>query len=452
MSRLVRYIGKTLSFRLSLMVIGALAALLIVALTIMFFFSRRALREEAISHAAQTLEATVARIDNVLLDVEQASGNIYWKMLRHDYLSLEAEGSYAQRLVDENPYIVDAHFHWNTDSFTVDTNLMGWTTPKRLTHIAGEALTTFRLPIYDGQTTVGAFDVSVSLVQLSNIMLEGKPSPNSFCVLMGKDGKLIVFPDSAFLNKSAFELAKKYDNNAEEDAIHAMTSGETGYKHVKMDGKDCYVFYKPFVRTDVPGRAQVDLGWSAGVIYPEGDIFGDYNRLLHMVVIIAIIGLLLLLVSCCLFIHRQFVPLRQLAKSAQRIAEGSYDEPIPDSPRQDEVGRLQQHFQQMQKSLATRVGELQHATDILNERRTVLQAAYEAAQADDRMKTNFLYNMSDQLMMPVSDIKDRVMTISEHADELTEEETNRLVEEIHQRGNQMTTLLNHIITESEKIR
>jgi hypothetical protein len=256
------------------MVISALAALLIVALFIMFFFSRRALREEAISHAAQTLEATVARIDNVLLDVEQASGNIYWKMLRHVHQP-ELMESYAQRLVDENPYIVDAHFHWNTDSFTVDTNLMGWTTPKRLTHLDGEALTIFRLPIYDGQTVIGSFDVGVSLVQLSNIMLESKPSPNSFCVLMGRDGKLIVFPDSAFLNKSAFELAKKYDNNAEEDAIHAMTSGETGYKYVKMDGKDCYVFYKPFVRTDVPGRAQVDLGWSAGVIYPEDDIFGE---------------------------------------------------------------------------------------------------------------------------------------------------------------------------------
>ena len=450
MSRLVRYIGKTLSFRLSLMVIGALTVLLIVALTIMFFFSRRALREEAISHAAQTLEATVARIDNVLLDVEQASGNIYWKMLRHVHQP-ELMESYAQRLVDENPYIVDAHFHWNTDSFTVDTNLMGWTTPKRLTHLDGEALTIFRLPIYDGQTVIGSFDVGVSLVQLSNIMLESKPSPNSFCVLMGRDGKLIVFPDSAFLNKSAFELAKKYDNNAEEDAIHAMTSGETGYKHVKMDGKDCYVFYKPFVRTDVPGRAQVDLGWSAGVIYPEGDIFGDYNRLLNIVLIIAIVGLLLLFVSCRLFIHRRIVPLRQLEKSAHRIAEGFYDELIPDSRRQDEVGRLQKHFQQMQKSLATRVGELQRATDILNERRTVLQAAYEAAQADDRMKTNFLYNMSDQLMMPVSDIKDRVMTINEHADELTEEETSRLVEEIHQRGNQMTTLLNQIIIESEKI-
>jgi nitrogen fixation/metabolism regulation signal transduction histidine kinase len=170
-----------------------------------------------------------------------------------------------------------------------------------------------------------------------------------------------------------------------------------------------------------------------------------------MVVIIAIIGLLLLLVSCCLFIHRQFLPLRQLAKSAQRIAEGSYDEPIPDSRRQDEVGSLQKHFQQMQRSLSTRVNEMHHASEILQERREVLQMAYEEAQAGDRMKTSFLYNMSGQMMTPVSDIVDRVLTISEHANEITDEESNRLVDEIKQRGGTITALLNQLIIDSEKI-
>lgn len=432
------------------MVIGALAILLIVALFTMFFFSRRALREEALSQAAQTLEATVARIDNVLLDVEQASGNIYWKMIRYVHQP-ELMEPYAQRLVDENPYVVGTRFHWITDSIRADSIVMGWITPQNLTQTNGEALSTFRLPVYDGQKVVGAFDVDVSLVQLSKIMLEGKPSPNSFSVLLGKDGKLIIFPDSTFLNENAFELAKKYDNNAEVDVLHSMTSGETGYKYVRMGGQDCYVFYKPFERTDMHERAQIDLGWSVAIIYPEGDIFGDYNFLLNMVLIIAAVGLLLLFASCRLFIHRHIVPLRQLEKSAHRIAEGSYDEPIPVSRRQDEVGRLQRYFQQMQKSLATRVNELQHATDILNERREVLQATYEAAQAGDRMKTSFLYNMSDQMMSPVGNIKDCVMTISEHAGELTEEETNRLVDEIQQRGGKITALLNQLISESEKI-
>ena len=65
------------------MVIAALATLLMLALIIVFAFSRKLLKEEALQDAGQTLEATVLQIDNILLDVEQSSGNIYWKMMAH---------------------------------------------------------------------------------------------------------------------------------------------------------------------------------------------------------------------------------------------------------------------------------------------------------------------------------------------------------------------------------
>ena len=81
-----------------------------------------------------------------------------------------------------------------------------------------------------------------------------------------------------------------------------------------------------------------------------------------------------------------------------------------------------------------------------------MQTTYEEAQADDRMKTNFLYNMSDQMMTPVSSISNCVKIISDHPNELSEEETTTLVNEIQQQGSKITSLLNVLITESEKIR
>ena len=44
------------------------------------------------------------------------------------------------------------------------------------------------------------------------------------------------------------------------------------------------------------------------------------------------------------------------------------------------------------------------------------------------------------------------MTISDPASELSEEETNRLVDEIHDRGSMVTALLNQLIADSEKIK
>ena len=458
MLRKAKRIARTLSFRLSLMVIAALATLLLVALLVLLFFSRKAVKEEALRNAEQTLEATVQNIDNILLSVEQASGNVYWKIVRSHQLGDGKEEEYARRLVETHPFISDCRLIWESgDSVQESENISLWTDPVKEDNAKGIAVTSFRLPIFYGQQRAGVMVMDVSLTLLSEIVLEAKPSPNSFSTLLGSDGSYIVHPDSNKLNRNVFELAKKGADPSVEEAAKAMVAGETGYKHVRLGGEDCYVFYKPFKRAAVPGRVMTDLRWSAGIVYPEDDIFGDYNRLLYVVLIIAIVALALMLGLCYAFIHMQFLPLRQLAVSAKHIAEGCYDEKIlgvkmQDSGvrRQDEIGRLQSHFIEMQQSLSTRMGEMQRLTDTLNERGRVLQAAYEKAQAGESMKTNFLYNMSEQLTSPVGGIKNSVFTISDRYNSLTEEDIDRLVEDIRKRGAKVTELLNQLITDSEK--
>ena len=446
MAKLPRIITRTLSFRLSLTVIAALATLLLVALLIIFVFSRKAVKEEALQDAGQTLEATMQRIDNILLKVEQSSGNIYWKLLSHIHQPEKLE-LYTRKLVEATPYITDCTITWDTDSNATDSIFTGWINPEEKN---ANAITTFRLPVFDGRRKVGVMDVDVSLALISKLVLEAKPSPNSFCTLLKNDGTVIVHPDSVALNKNILEFVKNGHPSMAE-AAQAMLNGETGYKYVKLDGEDYYVFYKPFERAEVMGRAMSKLGWSAGIIYPEDDIFGDYNRLLYTVLIIAVIGLILLFLSCRFYIRHQLLPLRRLEKSAQHIAEGDYDKPIRYSRRRDEVGRLQNHFREMQQSLATRMGEMKQLSETLKERGEELQATYEQAQAAERMKTNFLYNMSDQMMSPVEGIRKRVQTISNTNGKLTEEETNQLVDGIQQRGEKVTALLNQLIAESEKI-
>ena len=441
MARLPKLINSTLSFRLSLRVILALATLLLAALLIMFRYSRKAVKEEALMDAQQTLEATVERIDNILLSVEQGAGNIYWKMLPHIDQPEKVE-AYTHRLVETNPYITNCNITWGTDT----TKTMGWIDP--LTQ--SDAITTFSLPIYKGQEKVGTMAIDVSLALLSKILLETKPSPNSFCTLLRKNGTIVIHPDSSVLNQNILILSKDDDYTMTETA-EAMLNGETGYHKVKLDGKDFYVFYKPFERTYVTGRDMAALGWSVGIVLPEHDIFGEYIQLHYIVLLIAVVGLLLLLLSCYFFIHSQLLPLRQLEKSAQRIAGGFYDELIPNCRRKDEVGRLHRHFQEMQQSLATRMGEMQQLSNTLKERGEELQASYEQAQAAEHMKTNFLYNMSDQMMAPIGDILKSVKAISVHRNELTEEDTDEYVDQIQKRGEKVTALLNQLIKDSEKI-
>ena len=60
--------------------------------------------------------------------------------------------------------------------------------------------------------------------------------------------------------------------------------------------------------------------------------------------------------------------------------------------------------------------------------------------------------MSDQMTTPVSNITNYVMIVGEYADELTEEETESVADEIQKQGAKITDLLNQLITESEKIK
>ena len=114
------------------------------------------------------------------------------------------------------------------------------------------------------------------------------------------------------------------------------------------------------------------------------------------------------------------------------------------------MGRLQNHFQEMQQSLATHMGEMEQLTTTLEERGKVLQATYEQAKAADKMKTNFLYNMTNEMIAPVDAICSSVETIRDDYSNLTEEMIDKESGEIMRRGGNIIALLNQLIADSEK--
>lgn len=496
MSRMTRYIASRLSVRLSLMVVLSIAFLLMVSLLVMLYYSRKAVKEEALHKAEQALEGTVQHIDNVLLGVEQTAGNIYWDMLLH-LNEPDKMFTYCRKIVENNPNIAgccisfEPYFYANwgeyfmayvyrtesgelvtTDNPIIQAETFGnrpyneqiwytkamevgvpyWSDPvKNADTEKDEAITTFSLPIYNNKgERVGILAVDVSLDLLTQKVLSSKPSPNSYCTLLGRDGSYIIHPDSnKLLHHTVFTQIKPHTDPTVKAAAEAMVSGKTGYQPFRQNGKDYYVFYKPFLRMAIPGHTSERIGWSVGVIYPENDIFGDYNHLLYFILPIAFMALLLLLPLCWTFAHHQLTPLLMLTHSAQRIADGHYDEPIPDSHHQDEIGRLQNTFQQMQQSLSQHVHELEQLTTTLQERGKELRLAYDKAQKADRIKTKFLHNMTNQMQSPANSICESVGTLCDTSHHKEQQEINLLVNEIEQQGNIITATLGTMLNLSD---
>ena len=273
-----------------------------------------------------------------------------------------------------------------------------------------DPLITYSLPMpgFDGKP-IGVIAVDVSLKLLSDVVAAAKPSPTSYCVLLDSKGSIIVHP----LGGEKFNFtAPNMHSQSLMNAVNRMMSGDTGYVPFQIDDRKYHLFYKPFEQ--------------------------------------AIVGMLFMFLHTWLIIHLRLKPLQMLTERTKRIAEGHYDEPVPDSHYKDEIGLLQRHFQRMQQSVSANIGELHKLTEAIQERSKELDKAYQRASKADRMKTVFLHNMTNQMVDPAFSIDESVTMLKPDNKNTEKKSVNQLVENIQQNGNTITQLLNNLINLSEK--
>ena len=440
MLKLTETIRRNLPLRISLMIGSALSILLLVSLSVMLYFSRKAMKEDALTKASYSLEQAMTNVDNILLSVEVATGNTYWNLLLKKNNDIQ---QYGKKIVESSPYISnciialeDGNNPYKNEAWyvnTLNTNTARWMKMRVERDSVVEQYLSFCLPIYvHNQPTLGVIRADVSLSLLSSIIADAKPSPNSFCALIDGKGSFIIHPTGDFLlDSSAFKLQSQSLHHV----FNSMVAGE---------------FYKPFKRANVPNRSMEDHGWSIGLAYAEEDIFGVFTSLHNMVVIIAFLGLVLMYLHIRLIIRHHIKPLKMLTEQAERIAKGDFKEPIPASLHIDEIGVLQDNFRRMQKSLDVNMGQLEELTETIKERSNELQAAYKEAKKAEKMKTVFLHHMTNQMIAPANAIADDVSTLCNYDQTTAEKSVSQLVGNIQQNGTTITKLLNNLINLSEQ--
>ena len=394
MNEILKYIRRKLSIRVSLWVVLFAAIIFTVALGFLFFQSREAVRQEAISHASQILDKTSLRVEGILNRVEVASNMTKWLVLRHPDKA-DSMFVYSRSMLANNPDFYncsiafepyyfkdkgryfsaytkhsgdslrtiqggsDSYQYFFTDWYLMSTLLdkPSWTEPYMDLDVAtntSEMVTSYCQTIKnkDGQK-IGVINTSLSISWLSNTISAIKPYPNSYSIMIGRGGTYFVHPDSTKITRQTiFTQTLEHPDTAMVALGHAMQRGEEGMKHMNIDGKDCYVFYKPLGNT----------GCSMAIVCPEKDIFGGFDRLRRSVMAIVITGLLLMLFLFIRIITRELSPLRRLAHEAETIASGHFDAELPNFERIDEIGQLSQSFGNMQQSLVKYIEELKETT------------------------------------------------------------------------------------------
>ena len=394
MNKILAYIRRKLSVRVSIWVVMFAAFIFIAALSFLFYQSREAVRQEAISHATQILDKTSLRVEGILNRAEVATQMTEWLIQRHpdkaDSMFVYSHGMllnnpdfYTCSIAFE-PYYFNQYGRYFSayskhvgDSirtlqggsdyyqyFFMDWYLMPqlldkpcWTEPYMDLDAPTntyEMVTSYCQAIKNKQGEfIGVINTSLSLNWLSHTISAVKPYPNSYSIMIGRGGTYFVHPDTTKITRhTIFTQTMETPDTAMTALGHAMQRGEEGMKRMIIDDKDCYVFYKPLGKT----------GCSMAIVCPERDIFGGFDRLRHTVMGIVLVGLLLMLYFFIKIITRELSPLHRLAKEAETIASGQFDTKLPDFQRNDEIGMLSHSFGNMQQSLVRYIEELKETT------------------------------------------------------------------------------------------
>lgn len=393
------------SFAAQLSVFVALLASLIflVNFATNFYYSRKAIKDEAEKLAMTELDNTVLRINNILNSVEVGANNLYPFITRH-LSDPDSMYVYARMVVENNPVLTGCSLAFEPEHFkdrghyfsvyagreddghieveqegseTYDYHHMDWyQIPKLLNSpywtdpyndvyedpetgkMQIEQICSYSMPIHDEHGNfVGVMSLDIDQQWLSKIINNMKPYPNSHTIALGRGGVYLVHPDSSTIGRET--IFTETLEGAFPEIRHVgelMTGGKRGMVSVGGEnvtgGDDSYVFYTPLKR----------VGWSIGIVCPEGDIFGGYNRLKWLLIVMMAVGIFLMMVVCILVIRTRVHPLEKLARSANIIAHGNFNHEIPVSKGDDEIALLGRAFRDMQHSLVDYIEELKTTT------------------------------------------------------------------------------------------
>jgi sigma-B regulation protein RsbU (phosphoserine phosphatase) len=472
---------RSLSARLSVWTVLVVTAIFLAALGIMFAESRDHVRKDTLGKAQQTLDGTVLHIDNTLRAVEVAANNML-RVIESNLDKPDKMFDYSRQVLETNPELsgcsisfepfyykekgeyFSAYSYNNGDSIETENegadyyqyHTMDWyLIPKLLNRpywiepfqedddwgiVVQDVFSSYSQPIHDkAGKVVGTFSVDIPLDWFSDTVSATRPFPNSYTILLGKGGTYLVHPDSTRqFYETIFTISLQESDSAIESLGRAMIAGESGYRQMTYHGELLHVFYKPFKNT----------GWSVAVICPESDVFAAFNQLRRTVRLVTAIGLLLLLLSTWFIVSRSVRPLQKLVDSTHQMTQHEFTGEIPDSTREDEIGRLQRRFKALQQSLSKYVGKVRQQSAVLEARRAELQEAYDHAKAEEHVRNAVLHQMTADMSAPVADITAVSRTICEEYQEMTDDYMDAMVDKIEKDANQVGEMLNQLLREA----
>ena len=215
-------------------------------------------------------------------------------------------------------------------------------------------LNTYVTPVFDRQgRRVGVYGIDLNFSWLEQTIV-GEEEKVKHLELVENDPD---DPDdeNAFFIQLLDSKGKKIAGSEtfDDETIKTILKEDSiGFERVKANGTTYFISSKRLSRT----------GWTL-VVAQHRDYVLMYGYFLGIILLIFMtIGGIVIFFFMSRSIRRAVKPLRFLSESAQEVAQGHFDTPLPTFKHQDEIAQLRDSFGTMQQSLKQYVEELKEST------------------------------------------------------------------------------------------
>lgn len=322
MSKPTKQIKQSLPLRLSLSILAFTVIIFMITIGIIFVRTRHFVRQTATEQATQILNNTAQRITGLMGQVEVATDNSGWLVLRK--LQPDSIMSFSHRILELNPDVDGCSISFEPNFFPDQGKYFSVYSSNENGHIETEQegsreydyfmMTWYQEPIRQGKAcwvdpfhdytpgtsydmmiasyckplidtngrTIGVISTDLSQRKLSQILLQEHFFPNAYFIITGESGHLI---------------ATSNDQALPDD----------------LNRSDCVV-----VSLTLP-----NTNWQLAYICPDKDIFKGYNLLVSIVVSLIFIGLLLMLAFSYFVVNRFCLPNQSPCQSGTDDGRGT---------------------------------------------------------------------------------------------------------------------------------
>ena len=175
----------------------------------------------------------------------------------------------------------------------------------------------------------------------------------AYCVIFDSKGTYIYHSDKQRIFKgNFFDDTRQISESLFSKITDSMSSGLSRRRSVMINGVLYYIFYDHVENTD----------WTNAIIMSMDALKYTSRTILLTFLIIIMIGQVISYWVSRITIHRSTRPLQHLAKSADEVALGNFQAPLPELKYNDEISHLRDSFGNMQQSLTLYIDQLKVTT------------------------------------------------------------------------------------------